>query len=222
MSPNEGLTSGSRGSHNWISCPWGYLYTQRASDHSPQVDTSRAQILAYLGGLDCYSYHENITTIIGDETIESSINGSRINGTYYFEGQRSGLHWYAVVINNTLKERIMTNGTTKDVNITLSKDERAMFLSVDPVKMGLQAVGVGKLVEKNKDKITYAFEITLSPSTDFKMNGTVTVLWDGGRVTKLIFNVEVWTQGRQSENRTIIAAIKENCVQPKWLKELSP
>lgn len=200
----------------------GYLYTQRASKHSPQIDTSRTQILAYLGGLDCYSYHENITIIIGNETIESSINGGRINGTYYFEGQRSGLHWYAVIINNTLKERIITNETTKDINITLSKDERAMFLSVDPVKVGIQAFGVGKLVEKNKDKITYAFDITLSLSADVEMNGTVTVLWDGRRATKLIFNVEVWTQGRQSEKRTIIAAIKENCVQPKWLKELSP
>ncbi|AMQ19142.1 hypothetical protein [Thermococcus peptonophilus] len=199
----------------------GYLYTTtRAKEHSPEIDTTRAQILAYLGGLDCYSYQENITTTIGNETTESTINGGRIYGTYYFEGQRSGLHWYAVIINNTLKERIITNETTKDVNITLSKDGKALSLSVDPVKIGLQAVGAGKLVEKGKNNITYTFDITVPPSLNIEMNGTVTVFWDGERVTRLMFNVEVGTQGRQTEKRTIIAIIREECRKPEWFKKV--
>lgn len=51
---------------------------------------------------------------------------------------------------------------------------------------------MGKFVEKNKDKIIYVFEIILLLSIDFKMNGIVIVFWDGGRVIKFIFNVEVW------------------------------
>ncbi|MBP1912023.1 hypothetical protein [Thermococcus stetteri] len=199
----------------------GYVYTSRTQSHSPEIDTTRAQILAYLGDLDCYSYIENVTTTAENRTVESNIEGGKINGTYYFQGESKGLIWHAVILNNTLLERISINGTTREVNLTLSADEKALFLSADPVKIALQAVGAGKLVRKDKDSRVYSFNILVSPSTNVRMNGTVTVFWDGEKVTKLIFNVKVRTTDGQTEKRTITAAIREKCEQTEWAKELT-
>jgi hypothetical protein len=198
----------------------GYLYVSKIREPSKTVDTTRTKVLSYLGALDCYSYLENVTTTAGNRTVKSSIAGGKINSIYYFQGRRQDIVWYAILRNSTLKELISVNGTRRDVNVTLSNNEKAMFLSMDPVRIGLQAVGAGKQLEKDKNSVKYGFSITVSPSTGIRMNGTVTVFLEGNKVTRLVFDVNVISSDGQVEKRTITAVIEGKCELPEWAKGL--
>ncbi|WP_456367326.1 hypothetical protein [Thermococcus sp.] len=197
----------------------GYSYLQEKGP-SKKPDTTRAKILSYLGGLECYSYVETGQITRTNQTVNITLWGGKYNDTYYFHEKVGELEWYGIIVNSTLKEKILVNGTFNNVTAVLSRDEKAMFLSFDPVRVAIHAIGVGKLLEKDKTSATYSFNITVSPSRVIRMGGTITVFWSGKNVEKIVLNVSVIYPSGIYEKRELTAVLGA-CKRPHWLNKLS-
>ncbi|GAB6135927.1 hypothetical protein JCM16307_14760 [Thermococcus prieurii] len=180
----------------------------------------KAFILSNLGSLNCYSYTENATVVRDGKTLHISMKGGYFNGTYYFHGKRSGLEWYIVLKNTTAKEIVIMNGTKKKFTATLTLDETARTEAYDPVKVALQAIGAGTEIKRDSDSVTYRFLITVSPSNDLKMNGTITVKLKDKVPTGFVIDADLLLGGKKVEHRSITAVLSRGCSLPEWVKEL--
>ncbi|WP_145955361.1 hypothetical protein [Thermococcus henrietii] len=180
----------------------------------------KAFILSNLGSLNCYSYTENATVVRDGKTLHISMKGGYFNGTYYFHGKRSGLEWYIVLKNTTAKEIVIMNGTKKKFTATLTLDETARTEAYDPVKVALQAIGAGTEIKRGSGSVTYRFLITVSPSNDLKMNGTITVKLKDKVPTGFVIDADLLLGGKKVEHRSITAVLSRSCSLPKWVKEL--
>jgi len=195
-----------------------YVYYER-SNSSTGVPY-KAFILSNLGALDCYSYTENATVVRDGKTLHVSMKGGSFNGTFYFHGKRSDLEWYIVLQNTTAKELVIMNSTKRNFTTTLTLDETARTEAYDPVRVALQAIGAGTEIKRDSGSVTYRFLITVSPSNDLKMNGTITVKLKDKVPTVFVIDADLLLDGKKVEHRSITAVLSKNCSIPEWVKEL--
>jgi|GEM_PF-4999840 len=195
------------------------------SSHSPtkpaQVNPKGA-ILARMGSMACYQYQENITTIEGNVTEHSAVEGGSSNGAYFFHGRKKGLEWWGVIRGKTLLEKVSSNGTVSHIKVNLTEGEIKDLLLYDPIKTGLRALGSASSVRVSGSWVAsnYTIYITYKGSGAL-MTGTVRVFYGKDYTPEKIELTGKISNGREVlQEFSLSAKIIPSCGLPEWAKEL--
>ena len=199
----------------------GIWYSSQSPNKTTQVNPKGA-IVARMGSMNCYQYQENITTIQGNVTEHSTVEGGYSNGSYFFHGKKNGLEWWGLIEGKRLSEKVLRNGNVTHINVNLTQADIKDLTLYDPIKTGLRALGSASSVEVSGSWITsnYTIYITYKGSGAI-MSGTIKVLYGNDYTPEKIELTGKISNGKEIlQEFSLSAKIIPSCQLPEWAEEL--
>lgn len=182
----------------------------------------RGLVLSRMAGMNCYTYSGNSTVTVNNESettpIEAGMNGS----VYFFHGKKSGMEWWAVLRNGTLREKILKGGKTSYTEFNLTHDEIEGLLLYNPIKVGIRALGSSSSVKVFKNTILANYTIyTTYTGESVLLTGNIEVIFDDDYRPTEIHLVEDIQQGDKLLKRIELSVkVNASCDIPKWVREV--
>ncbi|MDI3475721.1 MAG: hypothetical protein PWQ79_886 [Thermococcaceae archaeon] len=198
------------------------IMTYSPRERGKTTEDYRGYVVAKLSSLKCYTYSANLSTVSNGQKRESHVEGGYTEGAYFFHGKNPQAEWWAVIENNTLKEKIQKEGGTSDVVLNLTKEELSDVLRYEPVKLAFRALSSSSEVKSGENWVegNYTFYTTYLGKGAI-LTGSVKVEFDKGYLPKKLEIRGQITSGKEVlESFELSAELSSSCNVPQWVYEL--